>query len=288
MKQLQITQKITNRNEDSLDIYLNLISKEKGITPEEEKELARRIHQGDTNALEKLVRANLRFVVSVAKAYKDQGMGLADLISEGNIGLVKAAKEFDETMNIKFISYAVWWIRQSIMAALTENSRQIRLPHNQDTLLRAVRRTFNRIEQREGRPATVEEVADEMDMDEQKIYELLRAGRRNLSLDEPLDDEDGGTLLDVMPDTMGTSYYADMTLDKESLHTELEDVMGATLKPRDIYVLKHSYGIGCTQCSNEEISHDLGLTRERVRQIGERAIQKLRKSKRSERLKAYN
>ena len=285
MKQLQITQRITNRDEDSLDIYLNSISKEKSITPEDEKELARRIHQGDKQALDKLVRANLRFVVSVAKAYQDQGMGLSDLISEGNIGLVKAAKTFDEKLNVKFISYAVWWIRQSIMQALTDYSRQIRLPHNQDTLLRNVRRTFNRIEQREGRPATVEEVAEELDMDEDKLKELLQASRRNMSLDEPLSDEEGGTLLDVTPDE--TSYYADMSLERESLHTDLEEVMGETLKPRDIYVLKHAYGIGCTQCSNEEISHDLGLTRERVRQIGERAIQKLRKSKRVSCLRAY-
>ena len=285
MKQLQITQRITNRDEDSLDIYLNSISKEKSITPEDEKELARRIHQGDKQALDKLVRANLRFVVSVAKAYQDQGMGLSDLISEGNIGLVKAAKTFDEKLNVKFISYAVWWIRQSIMQALTDYSRQIRLPHNQDTLLRNVRRTFNRIEQREGRPATVEEVAEELDMDEDKLKELLQASRRNMSLDEPLSDEDGGTLLDVTPDE--TSYYADLSLERESLHTDLEEVMGQTLKPRDIYVLKHAYGIGCTQCSNEEISHDLGLTRERVRQISERAIQKLRKSKRVSCLRAY-
>ena len=285
MKQLQITQRITNRDEDSLDIYLNSISKEKSISPEDEKELARRIHQGDKQALDKLVRANLRFVVSVAKAYQDQGMGLSDLISEGNIGLVKAAEAFDEKLNVKFISYAVWWIRQSIMQALTDYSRQIRLPHNQDTLLRNVRRTFNRIEQREGRPATVEEVAEELDMDEDKLKELLQASRRNMSLDEPLSDEDGGTLLDVTPDE--TSYYADLSLERESLHTDLEEVMGQTLKPRDIYVLKHAYGIGCTQCSNEEISHDLGLTRERVRQISERAIQKLRKSKRVSCLRAY-
>ena len=285
MKQLQITQRITNRDEDSLDIYLNSISKEKSISPEDEKELARRIHQGDKQALDKLVRANLRFVVSVAKAYQDQGMGLSDLISEGNIGLVKAAEAFDEKLNVKFISYAVWWIRQSIMQALTDYSRQIRLPHNQDTLLRNVRRIFNRIEQREGRPATVEEVAEELDMDEDKLKELLQASRRNMSLDEPLSDEDGGTLLDVTPDE--TSYYADLSLERESLHTDLEEVMGQTLKPRDIYVLKHAYGIGCTQCSNEEISHDLGLTRERVRQISERAIQKLRKSKRVSCLRAY-
>ena len=286
MKNLQITPMITNRDEDSLDIYLNNISKEKSITPEDEKELARRIHHGDKQALDKLVRANLRFVVSVAKKYQDQGMGLSDLISEGNIGLVKAAEAFDETMNVKFISYAVWWIRQSIMQALTDYSRHIRLPHNQDTLLRNVRRTFNRIEQREGRPATVEEVADELDLDEDKLKELLQASRRNASLDEPLTDEDGGTLIDIIPGT--NSYYADLSLDKESLHIELEELMGSTLKPRDIYVLKHSYGIGCTPCSNEEISRELGLTRERVRQIGERAIQKLRKNRHIKELKAYN
>ena len=285
MKQLQITPRITNRDEDSLNIYLSEISREKNISAEEEKELARRIHQGDKLALDKLVRANLRFVVSVAKAYQDKGMGLSDLISEGNIGLVKAAEAFDETMNVKFVSYAVWWIRQSIMQALTDYSRHVRLPHNQDTLLRKIRRTSNLIEQREGRQATLEEVADELDMDEDKVRELIQVSRQVSSLDAPLADEDGGTWLDITPDE--SSYYADMPLEKESLHTDIECLMNASLKPRDIYVLKHAYGIDCTPCSNEEISHELGLTRERVRQISERAIEKLRRSRRLSELKSY-
>lgn len=285
MKQLQITPSITNRDEESLDIYLNSISKEKLISTEDEVELAHRIHEGDQKALDKLVRANLRFVVSVAKKYQDQGLSLSDLISEGNIGLVKAAEKFDETRGIKFISYAVSWIRQSIMQALTENSRTIRLPHNQDTLLRQIRRTFNRIEQEEGREATVEEVAEAMDLDEDKVYDLMQASRRSVSLDAPLTDEDGGCLIDITPDIY--SYQADMELDNDSLHSELEEFMKNNLKDRDIYVLKQAFGIGCTERSHEEISLDLGLTRERVRQIRERAIQKLRKCQYSDRLLAY-
>ena len=286
MKQLQITPSITNRDDDSLDIYLNTISKEKAITTEEEKELARRIHQGDKQALDKLVRANLRFVVSVAKAYQNQGMSLADLISEGNIGLVKAARAYNENQGVKFISYAVWWIRQSIMQALTEDSRMVRLPHNQDTLLRAIRRVANRIELTEGRPATSDEVAEELGIDEEKVVELQRAGRRNSSLDEPLSDEDGGTLIDVTADK--DSERVDRNLETESLNTELERLMKAMLKEREITVLKLVFGIGCTIHSHEEISHILGLTRERVRQIREHAIQKLRKSTRMNHLKVYN
>ena len=279
MKQLQITPSITNRDDDSLDIYLNAISKEKAITTEEEKELARRIHQGDKQALDKLVRANLRFVVSVAKAYQNQGMSLADLISEGNIGLVKAARAYNENQGVKFISYAVWWIRQSIMQALTEDSRMVRLPHNQDTLLRAIRRVANRIELTEGRPATSDEVAEELGIDEEKVVELQRAGRRNSSLDEPLSDEDGGTLIDVTADK--DSERVDRNLETESLNTELERLMKAMLKEREITVLKLVFGIGCTIHSHEEISHILGLTRERVRQIREHAIQKLRTKKKT-------
>ena len=286
MKQLQITPSITNRDDDSLDIYLNTISKEKSITTEEEKELARRIHQGDKQALDKLVRANLRFVVSVAKAYQNQGMILSDLISEGNIGLVSAARAYNENLGVKFISYAVWWIRQSIMRALTDDSRTIRLPHNQDTLLRAIRRVSNRIELLEGRPATADEVAEELGIDEAKVIELQRAGRRNSSLDEPLTDEDGGTLMDVTADS--ESERVDRNLETESLNTELERLMHVILKDREIRVLKLAFGIGCTTHSHEEISNILGLTRERVRQIRERAIQKLRKSTRVNSLKVYS
>ncbi len=285
MKHLQIKPSITNRDEDSLDIYLNSISKEKPLKPEEEAELARRIHQGDQKALDQLVRANLRFVVSVAKNYQDQGLGLSDLISEGNYGLVKAAESFDETRGFKFISYAVWWIRQSIMQALTENSRAIRLPHNQDTLWRLVKRTFNSIEQREGRQATIDEVAEELDIDPKKVFDLVQANRQSLSLDAPLADEDGGNLIDVTPDA--SAYRADLGLDNESLHYELIELMKSLLKDRDIYVLKQAFGIDCTERSHEEISLDLGLTRERVRQIRERALQKLRKSASRDRLLAF-
>lgn len=285
MKQLQITSRITNRDENSLIAYLNKVSKLQPLSSENEAELARRIHQGDKVALEKLVSANLRFVVSVAKTYQDQGLALADLISEGNIGLVKAAETFDETRGFKFISHAVWYIRQSIMKALTECSRTIRLPHNQDTLLRNIRRTFDRLEQEMERPATVEEVAEELDLDIEMVNDILRANHRSTSLDAPLTDEDGGTLLDILPSV--NSYSADLGLEYDSLRVELEDLMNSNLTQRDIYVLKQSFGIGCTERSNEEIGRELGLTRERVRQIGQHAILKLRKSYQSYRLQTY-
>ena len=286
MRQLKINKSITNRESEALERYLQEISKEELIGPEEEVELAQRIKKGDERALERLTRANLRFVVSVAKAYQNQGMSLADLISEGNIGLVKAARAYNENQGVKFISYAVWWIRQSIMQALTEDSRMVRLPHNQDTLLRAIRRVANRIELTEGRPATSDEVAEELGIDEEKVVELQRAGRRSSSLDEPLSDEDGGTLMDVTADK--NSERVDRKLETESLNTELERLMKAMLKEREITVLKLVFGIGCTIHSHEEISHILGLTRERVRQIREHAIQKLRKSTRMNHLKVYN
>ena len=286
MKKICISQSITHREEDSLEKYLDTISKEKMISPDEEVELAHRIRQGDEKALSQLVRANLRFVVTVAKTYQNQGLALADLISEGNVGLITAARRFDETRGFKFISYAVWWIRQAITTALTEQSRMIRLPNNQNTLLRQIYQFQNRYQQEHGYTPAVEEIALEFDVTEQHVRDLLQASSRSVSFDAPLtNDEDGGTLLDVTAEKNIDS--TDAQLDNESLAEELRDVFRQTLKDRDIYVITHSFGIGCKERSQEEIGMDLGLTRERVRQIRERAIQKLRNSHFRDRLLSY-
>lgn len=276
MKRIIITQSITNRKEEGLQTYLDEVAREKMITPDEEAELAQRIRMGDEQALDRLVKANLRFVVSVAKTYQNQGLSLSDLISEGNLGLVQAARKFDETRGFKFISYAVWWIRQSILQALTEQSRAIRLPNNQNQLLRLIRQFQNRYTQEEGHAPTVQEIAEALDVNENRVSDVMRANSRSMSLDAPLTDEDGGSLLDVLPDEDGDS--ADAWADNESLGQELREVFRSTLKERDIYVLTHSFGIGCPEQSQEEIGLDLGLTRERVRQIRERALLKLRNS----------
>ena len=287
MKRIVITQSITNRGEaESLATYLEDIAKEEKITPDVEEELARRIHNGDEKALDRLVRANLRFVVSVAKTYQNQGLPLGDLIAEGNLGLVTAARRFDETRGFKFISYAVWWIRQSILEALSEHARMIRLPHNQTQLLRAIRNIQTREEQNTGLAPSPAEIAEELDVPESRIRNLLAATTRNVSLDAPLvSDEDGGTLLDVMADT--NAEATDSHMDVESLDQEIDHVFTSMLQPRDIYVLKHSFGIGCKEQSHDEIGMQLGLTRERVRQIRERALLKLRNSKSTRYLRAY-
>ena len=285
MKTITITPSYTPRSEESIEAYLNTISRMPHISPDEEADLTHRIHQGDHAALDRLVKANLRFVVSVAKTYQNQGLPLADLIEEGNIGLVKAAQKFDETRGFKFISYAVWWIRQSITEALTENSRMVRLPSNQSGLVRLIKQAMLRFEQTEGRPATVEEIADELDMSPDRVHDVLNASNRSVSFDAPLVDEDGGTLLDVTPDQGSTA--TDAALESESLHQELEELMRRTLKERDIYILRQTFGIGCSERTQEEVSLDLGLTRERVRQIRERAIQKLRNSGETSRLRIY-
>lgn len=268
-----------------MSTYLEEVSRGKTITPDEEAELARRIHNGDEKALEELVKANLRFVVSVAKTYQNQGLPLADLIEEGNLGLVQAARKFDESRGFKFISYAVWWIRQSILQALTEQSRAIRLPNNQSQLLRNIRAFQNTYVQEHGFDPTLAEIAEEMDVPESRVSDVLRASTRQSSLDAPLTDEDGGTLMDVTPNEEAES--ADSALDNESLGEELKDVFKRALKARDIYVLTHLFGIGCKEQTQEEIGMDLGLTRERVRQIRERAILKLRNSGFRTQLMAY-
>jgi RNA polymerase primary sigma factor len=285
MRQIKITQNITRRTEESIESYLTAISKEQMVNPEEEVELAQRIHHGDQAALDKLVRANLRFVVSVAKLYQNQGLSLSDLISEGNVGLVKAAEKFDETRGFKFISYAVWWIRQSIMQALSEQARMVRLPGNQNNLIRQIRVIQNRYEQEMNRPATIEEIAEELDVAPEKIRETMAANNRGVSLDSPLQDDEDGTLLDITPDTKLDS--TDATLNNESLHIELENLLHSMLKEREALIIKETFGIDCPEKSQEEVSQELGLTRERVRQIRERALLKIRKSPNAKLLLAY-
>ena len=284
MKNLQITPMITNRDEDSLDIYLNNISKEKSITPEDEKELARRIHHGDKQALDKLVRANLRFVVSVAKKYQDQGMGLSDLISEGNIGLVKAAEAFDETMNVKFISYAVWWIRQSILQAIAEQSRIVRLPLNQVGSVNKINRALNKFEQVNERRPSVDEISEEVDLPKEKIDEAININGRHVSVDAPFSEGDESSLLDVLIND--DSPMADRTLVLESLKAEINTAL-KSLTERERNIVEAFFGINQPELTLEEIGVKFGLTRERVRQIKEKAIRRLRNSTKNKLLKTY-
>lgn len=277
MRQLKISQSITERTDETLEAYLNDISKKNTVTPNEEVELAKRIHEGDKEALEKLVNANLRFVVSVAKQYRNQGLPLSDLISEGNIGLVKAAEKFDETKGFKFITFAVWWIRQSIMKAISEHGRVVRLPNNQNQFLLQIRKIERQYEQEENRPATIEEIADALETDPEKVRNTLVAASRSMSLDAPVGDEEDTALVDLTtnPDAVQTDH----TLDMESLNQTLDMVLKSALKERDIFIIKQTFGIGCPEKSQEEVSEMLGLTRERVRQIRERALHKLKKYK---------
>lgn len=277
MRQLKISQSITERTDETLEAYLNDISKKNTVAPNEEVELARRIHEGDKEALEKLVNANLRFVVSVAKQYRNQGLPLSDLISEGNIGLVKAAEKFDETKGFKFITFAVWWIRQSIMKAISEHGRVVRLPNNQNQFLLQIRKIERQYEQEENRLATIEEIADALETDPEKVRNTLVAASRSMSLDAPVGDEEDTALVDLTtnPDAVQTDH----TLDMESLNQTLDMVLKTALKERDIFIIKQTFGIGCPEKSQEEVSEMLGLTRERVRQIRERALHKLKKYK---------
>ena len=285
MRQLKITKSITNRESASLDKYLQEIGREELITVEEEVELAQRIKQGDERALEKLTRANLRFVVSVAKQYQNQGLSLPDLINEGNLGLIKAAEKFDETRGFKFISYAVWWIRQSIMQALSEQARMVRLPGNQNNLIRQIRVVQNKFEQEQNRPATIEEIAEELEVAPEKVRETMAANNRGVSLDSPLQDDEDGTLLDITPDTKLDA--TDSQLNNESLHIELDNLLHSILKEREARIIKETFGIDCPEKSQEEVSQELGLTRERVRQIRERALLRIRRSPNAKLLLAY-
>ncbi|MBD9177845.1 MAG: sigma-70 family RNA polymerase sigma factor [Odoribacter splanchnicus] len=284
MRQLKITKSITNRESASLDKYLQEIGKEDLITVEEEVELAQRIRKGDQRALEKLTRANLRFVVSVAKQYQNQGLSLPDLINEGNLGLIKAAEKFDETRGFKFISYAVWWIRQSILQALAEQSRIVRLPLNQVGSLNKINKAFSRFEQENERRPSPEELADSLDLPAEKVADTLRVSGRHNSVDAPFVEGEDNSLLDVLVND--DSPIADRTLINESLSTEVERAL-STLTERERDIIKLFFGINTQEMTLEEIGEKFGLTRERVRQIKEKAIRRLRHSSRSKLLKTY-
>lgn len=284
MRQLKITKSITNRESASLDKYLQEIGKEELISVEEEVELAQRIKKGDQEALEKLTKANLRFVVSVAKQYQNQGLSLPDLINEGNLGLIKAAEKFDETRGFKFISYAVWWIRQSILQALAEQSRIVRLPLNQVGSLNKINKAFARFEQEHERTPSAEELANELELPKEKVTDTLRVAGRHISVDAPFADGEDNSLLDVLVNT--DSPNADRGLINESLATEVERAL-EILTEREQDIIRYFFGIGCSEMTLEEIGEKFDLTRERVRQIKEKAIRKLRQSSRSKMLKSY-
>jgi len=284
MRQLKITKSITNRESASLDKYLQEIGKEELITVEEEVELAQRIKKGDQAALEKLTKANLRFVVSVAKQYQNQGLSLPDLINEGNLGLIKAGQKFDETRGFKFISYAVWWIRQSIMQAVAEQSRIIRLPLNQVGSLNKMRKAFAEFEQENERKPTPEELAKKLELPVDKVADTLRVSGRHVSVDAPFVDGEDNSLLDVLVNS--DSPNADRDLMMESLGKEISRAL-ATLTERESDIITQFFGIGCQEMTLEEIGERFGLTRERVRQIKEKAIRRLRHTSRSTLLKTY-
>jgi len=284
MRQLKITKSITNRESASLDKYLQEIGREELVSPEEEVELAQRIRKGDQEALEKLTRANLRFVVSVAKQYQNQGLSLPDLINEGNLGLIKAAEKFDETRGFKFISYAVWWIRQSILQALAEQSRIVRLPLNQVGSLNKINKALGKFEQENERQPSTDELAEMIDIPKDKIADTLRVSGRHVSVDAPFVEGEDNSLLDVLPNDDSPS--ADRGLTNESLSTEIERAL-QILSGREREIIKSFFGIGCQEMTLEEIGERLDLTRERVRQIKEKAIRKLKKPAASKLLKTY-
>ena len=283
MRQLKITKSITNRESASLDKYLQEIGRKELITVEEEVELAQRIKQGDQAALDKLVSANLRFVVSVAKQYQNQGLSLPDLIDEGNLGLIKAAQKFDETRGFKFISYAVWWIRQSILQALAEQSRIVRLPLNQVGSLNKIGKALSRFEQEHERRPNAAELAEQLDVPEEKIADTMKVSGRHVSVDAPFVDGEDNSLLDVLPND--DSPMADSTLNQESLAKEINRALDQ-LNSRERDILKMFFGIGCQEMTLEEIGAKFDLTRERVRQIKEKAIRRL-KGQKSRLLKSY-
>ncbi|THD67911.1 RNA polymerase sigma factor RpoD/SigA [Robertkochia marina] len=285
MRQLKIVKQVTNRESKSLDKYLQDISKIDMITADEEVELARRIKQGDHAALEKLTKSNLRFVVSVAKQYQNQGLKLSDLINEGNIGLVKAAKRFDETRGFKFISYAVWWIRQSILQALAEQSRIVRLPLNKIGSINKINKAYSFLEQQHERPPSAEELARELDMTVKDVKQSLKNAGRHVSMDAPLKEGETSNLYDVVKSA--ESPVPDKKLIHDSLHTEITRALD-TLSTREADVIKLNYGIGQEQpMTLEEIGDIFDLTRERVRQIREKGIRRLRHNSRSKILKMY-
>ena len=286
MRQLKITKSITNRESQSLEKYLQEIGKVELISPEDEALLARRIRQGDQRALDRLTRANLRFVVSVAKQYQNQGLSLPDLINEGNVGLIKAAQRFDETRGFKFISYAVWWIRQSILQALAEQSRIVRLPLNKVGLTNRINKAFSQLEQEYEREPSTEELADLLDIGMEEIAATLGISNRHVSMDSPLADGEENTLIDVLQNPNADS--TDVELEhNESLKTEIDRTLN-TLTERQQDVIRYFFGIGVDHpMSLEDIGEKFKLTRERVRQIKDKAISKLKTNSRCKHLKGY-
>jgi RNA polymerase primary sigma factor len=285
MRQLKITKQLTNREITSLDKYLQEIGRLEMISPEEEVLLAQKIRQGDTQALEKLTKANLRFVVSVAKQYQNQGMSLPDLINEGNLGLIKAAQRFDETRGFKFISYAVWWIRQSILQALAEQSRIVRLPLNKIGSLNKIGKAYAKLEQEYERTPNPEEVASELDIPDTEVRESLRHTGKHLSMDAPLANDEDNTMYDFMKNEDGQTPESELMY--ESLKLEINRAI-STLTPKEADILKMFFGLeGYTPMTLDEIGEKFDLTRERVRQIKEKAIRRLKHTSRSKILKSY-
>lgn len=284
MRQLKITKSITNRKEPSLNRYLQEIGSEPPLTIEEEIDLAQRIRRGDRRALDKLTKANLRFVVSVAKQYQNQGLSLSDLINEGNMGLIKAAEKFDETRGFKFISYAVWWIRQSILQAIAEKSKMIKLPLNQVGTVNKISHASSKFEQQFERRPSLNEIADTLDLPEEKIEEAINASGRAVSVDAPLSDNEGNSLIDVIPNDSIPDTDEEMLM--ESLREEISRALNF-LDDRERVVIESYFGIGQPELTLEEIAHKCGLTRERVRQIREKAIRKLRNNTKNKLLKSY-
>lgn len=284
MRQLKISKSFTNRESDALDKYLQDIGHEELLSLDEEVELAQRIKEGDNKALEKLTRANLRFVVSVAKQYQNQGLSLPDLINEGNIGLIKAAKKFDETRGFKFISYAVWWIRQSIMQAIAEQGRPVRLPLNQVGSVNKINKALSKFEQEHERRPSIDEIASSTDLPQEKVEEAIKANTRQVSMDAPFKEGEENSLIDVLSSDETPSTDAELL--KQSLREEMSMALNV-LNERERNVIMAFYGIGQPEMSMDEIGKRYGLTRERVRQIRERALRRLRQNTHNNLLKSY-
>ena len=289
MRQLKITKNITSRNSEALDRYLTEIARKPLLTPEEEVELARLVHKGGRDgerARDKLVTCNLRFVVSVAKQYQHQGISLTDLINEGNMGLVKAAEKFDETRGFKFISYAVWWIRQSIMEALAVKSRLVRVPLNQVGTAGKINRASEKFLQEHGRMPSIHELAQETGIDEDSIRSAQDANSHTTSIDAPLSTDDTNSMADMLSADDHDSK-SDSGLDRESMNQFVSDLLKEVLNEREQLILKKSFGIGGMEKSLEEIADDMGMTRERIRQVREKALRKIRNSKYASTLRQY-
>lgn len=285
MRQLKITKQVTNRDTQSLDKYLHEIGKEDLVSADEEVDLARRIKKGDAQALDKLIRANLRFVVSVSKQYQNQGLSLPDLINEGNLGLIKAAQRFDETRGFKFISYAVWWIRQSILQALAEQARIVRLPLNKIGAINKINKALSRLEQEFEREPSAEEIAKTLDIQPEEVKKALQSSSRHISMDAPLQHDEEGSMYEVMPNK--DMQLPDRDLINDSLRKEIERSL-TTLSAREADILRCFFGLaGTPPNSLEEIGEKFELTRERVRQIKEKAIRKLKQTSRCKNLKTY-